>query len=270
MLDTRIEIITPENIAFEYRLAGPFSRLPAYLVDLVVRLIVFLLVGLTAGIGFSMFNASSVAWMVALLTWFALEWFYGGLFETYWNGQTPGKRMFRLRVVSIDGRPISAMQAILRNLLRAIDQQPLFTFQLGLIASASNGRFQRLGDLAAGTMVVVQGRQRLTGLARIDHPESQQLAEQLPAQYVMHRSLSRTLAKYVDRRGQFSAARRSEIAGRLGRILCRQLSLPATTNHDALLCALYQRAFLSNRDEAKRVSQDWPDVSASTVKEGVP
>lgn len=257
-IDTRIEIITPENIAFEYRLAGPFSRLPAYLVDMVIRVGLLLLVGLLAGIGFTILGTSTAAWMVGLLAWFALEWFYGGLFEIYWNGQTPGKRMFGLRVVSIDGRPISAMQAILRNLLRAIDQQPLITFQLGLIAAATNGRFQRLGDLAAGTMVVVHQRQRLTDLARIDHPEGRRLAEQLPAQFVVHRSLSHVLAKYVDRRSQFSQARRSEIASRLGHPLCRQLSLPPETNHDALLCALYQHAFLSRHGKmaAGTSSQD--------------
>jgi uncharacterized RDD family membrane protein YckC len=244
-LDTRIEIITPENIAFEYRLAGPFSRLPAYLVDMVIRIGLLLLVTILAGVGFTILGASAAAWMIGLLVWFALEWFYGGLFEIYWNGQTPGKRMFGLRVVSLDGRPISAMQAILRNLLRAIDQQPLVTFQLGLIAAAMNGRFQRLGDLAAGTMVVVHQRQRLTDLARIDHPEARRLAEQLPAQFVVHRSLSQVLAKYADRRSQFSPSRRNEIAGRLGHALCQQLSLPPETDHDALLCALYQHAFLS-------------------------
>jgi len=183
-----------------------------------------------------------------LLVWFVLEWFYGACFETYWNGQTPGKRLFGLRVVSIDGRPITAMQAVLRNVLRAVDQQPLFTFQLGLIATASNRRFQRLGDLAAGTMVIVHRQDRMAELLQVNDAEVREMAELLPTGFVVSRSLSRVLAKYVERRPNFSPARRAEIAHRLGNTLCQRMKLSPQTNHDALLCALYQRAFISDRN----------------------
>ena len=102
-------------------MAGPFRRLPAYLIDLVIRvgvafvaaqvLILVFAVAALPGLG--------VAAMFAL--WFALAWFYGGLFETFWNGQTPGKRLMQIRVLSVDGQPINGMQAVLRNLLRAIE-----------------------------------------------------------------------------------------------------------------------------------------------------
>ena len=97
--DTRIAIITPENIAFDHRVAGPFQRLPAYLLDLVIRGVSFLilcLVGVLA-LGFQF----GVGW--SLVLYFVLYVFYGGFFETVWNGQTPGKRMLRLRVVTING-----------------------------------------------------------------------------------------------------------------------------------------------------------------------
>lgn len=249
-LDTRIRIVAPENIAFEYRLAGPFSRLSAYLVDFAIRVGLLLLVGFLAGIGFSALGLDGVFFMVALLAWFALEWFYGGLFETYWNGQTPGKRLFGLRVVSLDGRPITAMQAVLRNLLRAVDQQPMFTFQVGLIATAANRRFQRLGDLAAGTMVIVHQREHMAELLRVDDHNVRELIEQLPIGHVVDRGLSRVLAKYVERRPYFGPARRAEIASRLGSTLCERLMLPPQTNHDALLCALYHRAFIADRNES--------------------
>ena len=62
---------------------------------------------------------------VFLVCWFVLSWFYGGLFETFWNGQTPGKRLFGLRVLTVDGTPINAMQAVLRNVLRDVDAMPI-------------------------------------------------------------------------------------------------------------------------------------------------
>ena len=92
-IDTRIEIVTPENIAFQYRVAGPFRRLPAFLIDVAIRvgvaivgMIAFMLASRSAGVvgpGFGL----------GLLLWFGLTWFYGGLFEALWNGQTPGKRL---------------------------------------------------------------------------------------------------------------------------------------------------------------------------------
>ena len=242
-LDTRIRFVVPENIEFEHRLAGPFSRLPAYLLDLAIRIaIMFAMLFVASFIGMAVGSFGAFG-MVILLTWFAMEWFYGGFFETFWNGQTPGKRAFGLRVVSLDGRPITAMQAILRNLLRAVDQQPVLTFQVGLFTSACNRKYQRLGDLAAGTIVIVEQRQRMADVVQISDPAVQEALESLPTGFVVSRSLSRVLAKYVERRSYFGPARRQEIAGRLGSLLSDQLQLPPGTDHDALLCALYQKTF---------------------------
>ncbi len=120
-LDTTVEIVTPENIAFRYRLAGPFRRLPA-LSDRRghssggrrggVRSAPLLVLGRLGlpGVGFG----------VAMVCWFVLFWFYGGLFETFWNGQTPGKRLLGIRVLTLDGQPVNALQAILRNVLRIV------------------------------------------------------------------------------------------------------------------------------------------------------
>src|SRR5437868_48515 len=144
-LDSRIEIVTPENIAFKYRVAGPFRRVPAYLIDILIRAGVLLVLGYFAFVSFHM----GVLLGAALFPYafFVLDWFYGGFFETYWNGQTPGKWALGLRVVSCDGQPIDARQAVMRNILRAVDMLPI-AYQLGLITAAANKRFQRLGDLA--------------------------------------------------------------------------------------------------------------------------
>ncbi len=123
-IDTLIEIVTPENIAFEYRVAGPFHRLPAYLIDVVIRVGAAVIALLAFMWMFSIVAAPGLGLGLGLVVWFVVEWLYGGLFETFWNGQTPGKRLMRLRVVSIDGQPINAFQAVLRNVLRAVDALP--------------------------------------------------------------------------------------------------------------------------------------------------
>ncbi len=119
----------------------------------------FTAVGL-AGLGFGFW----------LILWFVLSWFYGGLFETYCNGQTPGKRMMRIRVIASDGQPINGLQAVLRNLLRAIDAQPLFTYQLGLFSAMMNDRFQRLGDLASARWSWSTSAERFRGFSKSTSP----------------------------------------------------------------------------------------------------
>jgi uncharacterized RDD family membrane protein YckC len=95
----------------------------------------------TLGIGF---------WMILL---FVLEWFYPVLFEVLWHGQTPGKKAMGISVIHDDLTPVSFGTSLVRNLLRTVDFLPLF-YLAGLITMLSNRQFQRLGDLAAGTLVI--------------------------------------------------------------------------------------------------------------------
>jgi uncharacterized RDD family membrane protein YckC len=273
-LDSRIEIVTPENIAFDYVLAGPFRRLPAYLIDVGIRLGVLfsllfavMLAGFAgvAGLGFGMF----------LVVWFVLSWFYGGLFETLWNGQTPGKRLLGLRVLAVDGRPINALQAVLRNVLRDVDAWPIVgyggalgipLYMLGLVTMAANDRYQRLGDLACGTIVVVEKRGRLRGLAQVGQAEVLQFAERLPANFTVNRAMAQALSAYVARRERFAPARRFELARTLADPLAARLHLPPDTNPDLLLCALYYRAFIADRPLAGSGAvavRDLAEVAAS-------
>ena len=117
-----------------------------------------------------------------LLLFFVIYWFYGVLFETFMNGQTPGKYVLGLRVLTDSGQPINGMQATLRNLLRAAD---LLVPLVGLIVMTLNRKYQRLGDLVAGTIVVVEERQWLTGVAKLDDPRAIQLAAYLPPNFVV-------------------------------------------------------------------------------------
>jgi uncharacterized RDD family membrane protein YckC len=255
-IDTRVEIVTPENIAFQYRLAGPFRRLGAYVLDVLIRVgvlfVSFMLVIFVFGIA-GLPGMGAGVWLIA---WFLLDWFYGGVFEAFWNGQTPGKHVLRLRVVSDEGQPINGLQAVLRNLLRTVDAQPVLllnpalgvpTYLLGLITATTNDRFQRLGDLAAGTMVIVEEPQRHYGMARVNEPEAIRLAADLPASLPISRSLARALSTYVQRRQTFPWQRRAEIARHVGEPMRVKLGLPPGTSYDLLLCALYHRAFIADR-----------------------
>lgn len=252
-LDTRIEIVTPENIAFQYCIAGPFRRLPAYLVDVLLRTAVIVAALIGVALVFGARGMPGLGLGMTLVAWFVLDWFYGGLFETYWNGQTPGKRLMRIRVVSDEGQPINGLQAVLRNFLRSVDAMPVVfvapTYLLGLFSSSMNNRFQRLGDLAAGTMVIVEEPQRHYGVARVSEPEAIRLAAELPANLVISRSLARALSSYVQRRQAFAWRRRAEIAMHVAEPMRQKLGLPPGTSHDLLLCALYHRAFIADRVE---------------------
>ena len=95
------------------------------------------------------------AWFVAVLIIAAFLLFYGyfAAFEAFWHGQTPGKRLIGLRVLSVTGRPARLDEAILRNLLRVVDQLP-GVYAIGIVTMLISTRNQRLGDLAAGTVVV--------------------------------------------------------------------------------------------------------------------
>jgi uncharacterized RDD family membrane protein YckC len=258
-LDTRIEIITPENIAFQYCVAGPFRRLPAYLIDFLIRVLTFITLAFTLSFAFGMAGLGMTGLGLALMSLFVLEWFYGGLFETFWNGQTPGKRMMGIRVLSVEGRPINGWQAVLRNFLRAADALPVIAyplslplFQFGLASSSMNDRFQRLGDLAAGTMVVVEEPRRQFGVIRVTEPVAIKLASELPASFEVTRSLGRALSIYMQRRLTFAWQKRIDIARHLAEPLRQRFGLPADTNPDLLLCALYYRTFITDRAEEAR------------------
>jgi len=246
-LDSIIRVVTPENIGFEYRLAGPFRRLPAFLIDfaivaainIAIFVIFILTVAWTGGMGaFAM-----------LVTWFAVFWFFGGICETLLNGQTPGKWLLGLRTLTYEGQPISALQAIFRNLMRAAD---LIMPLLGLAVMMFNRRFQRLGDLVAGTIVVVEERHWLTGVAKLDDPRAIQLAAYLPPNYVVSRSLAKALATYVERRKFFSPPRRKEVAKHLAEPLLAKFGLPADTSYDLLLCSLFYRTFIADRGDDEK------------------
>jgi len=266
-LDCFARVITPENIEFEYALAGPFQRLPAFLLDLALRTL--FLVGVTVAlIVFSAFSVlgGSIVGIVVLLLFFLLSWFYGIFFETRYNGRTPGKMIMRLRVISVDGRPINATQAALRNLLRLADMCVLLplrslseegpmayvipTLFIGFVSMALTRRMQRLGDLAAGTMVISEAHTSSLRPMTPEDPRAFGLAELIPATFSASHSLAQAIGHYMENRQRLSPARRSEVSKHLAEPLLDRFELLPDTSSDLLLCALYTRIFLSAEEQA--------------------
>lgn len=147
MLDTARRVATPEGIELTLRLAGPVPRALAWLVDMSFRIVAILALALVLG-PFDLFGTG-----VMFLAAFFLEWLFPAWCEVHWNGATPGKRVLGLMVLNDDGSPVRWSAALTRNLLRAVDFLPLL-YAIGLAAMLVNRDFKRLGDLAAGTVVV--------------------------------------------------------------------------------------------------------------------
>ena len=147
MLDTTRRVATPEGIELTLHLAGPVPRALAWTIDFALRIAVRLMVMMLA----PLLGRAGVG--VLLLTAFALEWLAPAWFEAAWRGQTPGKRALGIAVLNDDGTPLRWPAALTRNLLRAVDFLPLL-YGIGLAAMLANRDFKRLGDLAAGTVVV--------------------------------------------------------------------------------------------------------------------
>ena len=245
-LDTTIQIVTPENIAFSYQVAGPFKRLLAYVVDLVCLNLVLGLIAAFIGYISIRLGIAGVGAGVFLIIYFIAYWFAFGIMEAIMNGQTFGKRAFRLRVVCVDGRPITGAQAVLRNLLRAVDNLPLF-YQVGLVVASTNQRFQRVGDLACGTMVIVEEPSWFRGVKKFHEPYIQKLANAIPPDFRASPSLLKAIGMYVERRSRFAMARRQEIARHIAEPLLERCRFPVDTNPDLFLCAIYHQAAQSRQ-----------------------
>jgi uncharacterized RDD family membrane protein YckC len=154
----KLIIDTPEQIALEYPLASAGSRFLALGIDTLLQLAAFACLGLIAlaGLYFAARVFEGIAtWLLALVLVSAFVLYYGyfAIFEWWWSGQTPGKRAVGIRVIVQSGRPLGPFDAILRNLLRIVDQMPGM-YAVGLLSIFLTARNQRLGDLAAGTVVV--------------------------------------------------------------------------------------------------------------------
>ncbi|MEO7402613.1 MAG: RDD family protein, partial [Burkholderiales bacterium] len=141
---------------------------------------------------------------IVLITWFLLEWIVPAWCEVRWGGATPGKKAMKLVVVHDDGRPIRWPAALTRNLLRAVDFLPML-YGFGLLSTLINRDFKRIGDLAAGTIVVY--REPVVRAAQV--PAAPPVAP--PAQLAV--TEQRTIIDLAERMPALTAERAEELAG---------------------------------------------------------
>ena len=152
LLDTTYNIATPEGVELRLPVAGLAARSLAWLIDALIKLAAIL----AFSIFFQFFG--NLGEGLLLIGMFLLLWFYNVLFEVLNHGATPGKRALGLRVMNINGTPVGWTGSLLRNLLRFIDALP-GCYAFGCVAVLLSKDFQRLGDLAAGTIVVHQPKE---------------------------------------------------------------------------------------------------------------
>jgi uncharacterized RDD family membrane protein YckC len=199
MLDTVRAFETPEGIELQLHVAGPVSRAAAWLIDMLIRAIVYLL----CTIVFTIFG--EMGWGMILLSYFLIEWFYPVIFEVL-KGTTPGKKLFNLWVCHDNGTPISWQASMIRNLLRVADFLPLF-YVVGLISMFMNKNFKRLGDIAAGTLVIYRDK----GERSYEIPEY----KPLPSPQVLKLSEQRAILEFAERGKQLSHDRCIELSNTL-------------------------------------------------------
>lgn len=206
-LDTLLYLETPEGIELPLRPAGLPVRVLAFVIDLLLRAALLALAG-AAWLYLGKFGSG-----LASISAFILLWWYMVLFEVFNQGRTPGKQVLGLQVIHSDGTPVGWAGSLTRNLLRVVDLLP-FAYCIGILSILSNANFQRLGDLAAGTLVVYQSRVS----ARQPMPEVDACASPL----ALTLAEQQALLSFAERHQQLSAQRSEELAA----IIAPALQLP--------------------------------------------
>jgi uncharacterized RDD family membrane protein YckC len=213
-VDPRFDrVVTPEAVPLELDVAGLGSRMIATLIDGAIQTFVFFVVLLIVS---SQHLSESALAVTLAVTSFCLFWVYYFVFEGLWHGQTPGKRLQRLRVVRVDGHPMSGPQMFVRNLVRIVDFLPTY-YAVGAITMILTRRSQRLGDLAAGTIVIREAKRFTPQPVTLSPPPpvpvtgsgiAVDVVGMSEAQYQLVRS-------FLERRSAMDAAARSHVAGQI-------------------------------------------------------
>lgn len=208
-LDTLLYLETPEGIELPLRPAGLPVRALAFVIDLLLRAALLALTG-AAWLYLGKFGSG-----LASISAFILLWWYMVLFEVFNQGRTPGKQLLGLQVIHSDGTPIGWAGSLTRNLLRVIDLLP-FAYCTGILSILNSANFQRLGDLAAGTLVVYQ--------ARISARQPMPQVRACPAPLPLTLAEQQAIINFTERHQHLSTQRSEELAA----IIAPALQIPKT------------------------------------------
>ncbi len=248
-MDAHYTVDTPENITFAYDVAGIGSRFLAAIVDTLLILLFQIAIFTLIFIVLSQLDtfvavsaATSIITAILVLLSFVFLWGYYILFELIWSGQSPGKRTVGLRVVREGGRPITFVSSAIRNLIRIIDFLPGF-YGLGVMVMFIDQRARRLGDLAAGTLVVKErGTVSLESLTRqsdplpTSQPESGAPVQlQLPNLHLITEQDYNLVQEFLRRRSELGRESRMQLGRQLAENLRARIGLPSDSYHEPFL-----------------------------------
>jgi len=200
MLDTLTPVETPEGIALQLRAAGAMPRACAWAMDTLIRTAVLW----ACGGALALLGASGLG--LYLLLVFSLLWLYPVLFEVLRDGQTPGKKLMKLRVINANGTPVTWIASIVRNLLRTVDFLPVL-YAFGVCASLVDPRCRRLGDIVAGTLVVHADA--------VAGPSAAPIVPALHPPVALNLSERAAIVEFAERAGQLTPERQQELAALL-------------------------------------------------------
>lgn len=258
-LDTTAQVETPEHIRFDYPLAGPMRRGVAYLIDLLIRAGVMLVIFIVMALVDVATGLDGVSMGAITVFYFALDWFYYVLFETLWSGRSPGKRALKLRVVGQDGRSLTVLDSVLRNLLRAADFLP-FGYALGLVIMGADPMFRRFGDLVAGTVVVVEEPGRISERLHLHPPPTPEEFAGLPVRPDVSREELDAIELFLRRRGTLAPLREVELAELIAPVLAERIQA-RYRDPVRFLGLVYARALGHEAHAAELHSQQQPRPS---------
>jgi len=200
--DTVYHVESPEGIVLELHPAGPYVRLLAWLIDMVIRFgVLFVMAIVIAFLGNSGLGLFYIGF-------FLIFWLYPVFFELFANGATPGKKAFGLQVVKQNGTPVDLGASLIRNLLRVVDGLPVL-FPVGLVTMLITRGFRRIGDLAAGTIVVYGSGATIPKVWRAAAAEPRNPV--IPA-ITMDFSEQQALVSFADRAAFLGKSRARELA----------------------------------------------------------
>ena len=247
----QLNIETPEQVELRFPIAGIGSRFLAILTDSFIQgvTLFFLFLGFALIVSAAPKIPGAVAalsdtgakWFVAAVVvfYFLLYWGYYSLFEAFWNGQTPGKRLLKIRVIKDSGRQITLFEALARNLLRVIDMLPSF-YLVGVITMLCNREQKRLGDLVAGTIVVhersneqplMSHNSRTFTASLYPHPleaDREPVSSLVPADGVARLDAGdlNVIDTFFSRALDLDLDKRAEIAGRIAARMSTKMRIP--------------------------------------------
>lgn len=261
-LDTDVAIETPEHIVFQYRIAGPARRALAQLLDLFLCYAAVVVVGLVVLVAFvgtgEIAQAGQAGVGLILLVLFAAQWIYFVAWEGA-TGRSPGKMALGLRVVTANGRPIRYRAAALRNLLRAADILPI-AYVVGVVTMSITSRFQRLGDLVAGTMVIIPERASQARAVELSPPIDANELMNLPDDVVLDADERAALELFLRRRHSLGRGREQELAGMVAPLFAERLGY-RHPDASRMLAIVYDRAANAGRTDAPMGS--WKGAAAA-------